>query len=154
MEDIADKRELSAILDDEPNTGCSTFPIDTVTQSNDLPNEIDKSAALIDFSMTETQGDIETPQIVDDTNEKPIECSSSAPDSNVKAQPSDCSVITLSSEEPEMVNVHDISNHKNDEFKEDERSISCPPSELPDELFENSSSNDETASQNKRKTSD
>lgn len=101
--------------------------------------------------MTETQSHIETPPIVTDTND------SSKQDSNVKAQPSDCSVITLSSDEPEMVFVHDISNHKNHESKDDElfeRSISCPPSELQDDLFENSSSNDETDSQKQRKTFD
>lgn len=85
--------------------------------------------------MTETQNDNETPQIVNDIKDEPIECSTKQ-GSILTAQPSDCSVITLSSEDSEMVTVHDISNPKNHEINDDERFISCPPSELPDDLFE------------------
>lgn len=154
IDDIGEKRELSAISDDEPDTGCSAFPNDTPTQSNNLQSvsEIDESAALINFSMTENaQKEIEMqPTTIDDTdNDEPIECSGVKQEYSVtvKTQPSDCSVITLSSEESDVVVVHDISNQKDDEL-----SIACPPSELPDDLFENDSSNDKMDDQNKRKT--
>lgn len=102
--------------------------------------DVNESAALIDFSMAETQSDNETSPIVNDAKDKPNECSSK-PDIIVKAQPSDCSVITVSSEESEVMAVHDISNNKTHELKDDERFIACPPSELPDDLFENDPSN-------------
>lgn len=130
---------MAAISDDEPDTGCSVFALETVTQPHHLPNvsEGNETTASIDFSMTETQNDNETPQIVNDIKDEPIECSTKQ-GSILTAQPSDCSVITLSSEDSEMVTVHDISNPKNHEINDDERFISCPPSELPDDLFESS----------------
>lgn len=130
---------MSAISDDEPDTGCSVFAIETVTQPNHLPNvsECNETAALIDFSMADTQCENEASPVVSDIKDEPIECSTKQ-DGIVKAQPSDCSVITLSSEESEAVTVHDISNPKNHETNDDERFISCPPSELPDDLFESS----------------
>lgn len=102
--------------------------------------------------MTEAQNDVETSPIIDDTKDEPIE-SNSKLDNIVKAQPSDCSVITLSSEESEMVVEHNISNQKNHEFNDVELfDISHPPPELQDDLFEDSLSNNEMDSQMKRKT--
>lgn len=136
IEDVAEKRELAAISDDEPDTGCSEFPVETKPQASNLHvSETNESAALIDFSIAETQSDDEVVSpITNDVKVEPIESSSNAVNV-VKAQPSDCSVITLSSEESEMANVHDISSSKNHESNDDERIISCPPTELPDDLF-------------------
>lgn len=151
IENNTEKRELSALSDDESDvesdTGCSTILTDTATQSKNVPNvfKMDKSTALIDFSLSEAQDGTEMLPTANDTMTQ--EC-------NVKVQPSDCSVVTLSSEESDVAVKHDTSNPINHENKDDElfeRSISCPPSELQDELFENSSSNDEMDSQQKRK---
>lgn len=157
IDNNAEKRELSAISDDEPDTGCSAIPATTTTQSDNLPNvsETDKSTESIDFSMSEAQNDTETqPNINDIDDKQSIECGSKQ-ECNVKVQPSDCSVITLSSEESDgVVAMHDNSNQKNHEFNDDElfeRSISCPPSELQDDLFEHNSGNDEMDNQTKRK---
>lgn len=61
----------------------------------------------------------------------------------VKSQPSNCSVITLSSDGSQEVAQQEIHNKSVGFDDEDmfERSISCPPSELPDDLFDSSDTN-------------
>lgn len=147
MEDIADTI-------DEQDTGCSGLP-DSAIESND---SADESHALINFSVSEPHTETpckssKNPAIVtdallvvsrpelDETTQQPIECTLS----NVKAHPSDCSVITLSSDGSQEVGAQEIPNKDVDLDDEEmfERSISCPPSELQDELFDNSVTNDD-----------
>ncbi|XP_055323513.1 mucin-2-like [Sitodiplosis mosellana] len=163
-EDVDDKDVPSAESDDERSTGCSVIP----TQLNDSvfieqgPNVtaplIDVSQALINLDETqmaateqitstanatlvknemESDGDLMN---FDVPSEQSTECNAVA----IKSQPSNCSVITLSSDGSQGTGTQET-NDKNVDFDDEEmfeRSISCPPIELPDDLFETSANED------------
>lgn len=117
---------------------------------------IDVSQALINFDETQinvpcdevaevptvkdklVETEVETDEDLMNFNgpsEQSTECGSSV----VKSQPSNCSVITLSSDGSQE-NTTQENKNKNVDFDDEEmfeRSISCPPTELPDDLFEN-----------------
>lgn len=158
--------------DDKRSTGCSVIPTELndsvfTTQTVDATNV---TAPLIDVSqelinLDETQINIpcekvseELPTTANKTlvknevkmdddlmnfdvpSEQPTECNASA----VKSQPSNCSVITLSSDGSQETITQEINDQNVDLDDEEmfERSISCPPTELPDDLFETSSNED------------
>lgn len=173
-EDIDENGVTSTESDDERSTGCSVIPTklnDSVstTQTVDATNVttplIDVSQALI--NLDETQTNIPCEKVSEELpttsneilvkneeemdenlmnfdvpSEKPTECNASA--ITVKSQPSNCSVITLSSDGSQETITQEINNQNVDLDNEEmfERSISCPPSELPDDLFETSSNED------------
>lgn len=145
MEEIAENQELVPISSTKQN------PSSFVDSSNS--NKIHDNQVSVDVSETLT-------------NETQTEAQSKAPASNasldlinldessveneikpntvpipVKSQKSDCSIITLSSEASEEVALETYNKNaeSDDENMSFERSISCPPMQLPDCLFESNS---------------
>lgn len=155
MEDIANSQETPAETSEEQDTGCTVISTNEDEQTSlQSTNITDESPALINFSANESR--LRVPNESTDTNSPdPVEDfmkfdeqldSKEANGGNtavVKTMPSDCSVITLSSEESQEVPVHDVHND-GVEFKNEDifRGISSPPSELQDELFDDSGDDD------------
>lgn len=125
---------------------------------DDKTKPADTSIAFINFSIVESQ--IDSVDVEGDKNTKLNKTTSGhsgdlinftmtidQTDSNVaalKSQPSDCSVITLSSEEsqsqlnPTQETLNKSIGHDDDDEDLFEKSIRSPPSQLPDDLFETS----------------
>lgn len=149
--------------DDEVNDECSAIHTnlnDSVfaVTPNDVPNVtaqlVDVSQALINLDETQSVASCElteetvlmSNEIVaanllefDVPSEEPAEDSVNI----VKVQPSDCSVITVSSDESQAASqeIHNKSMEDKDMFA---RSIACPPSQPPEDLLDNCSpKNDE-----------
>lgn len=154
MEDIANSQETPATSNDEQDTGCTVIPTDEDEPIAVPPQSTIESQALINFSANESQlcvsnepTDTNSPNPADDLMKFDEQFDSKATTSNtavVKTMPSDCSVITLSSEESQEAPLHGVQN-ESVEFKNEDifRAISRPPSELQDDLFDDSA-DDET----------
>lgn len=124
----------------------NTFEIDV---PGDQTKSADTSIAFINFSVVEgdkntTLNKTTSGQSGDLMN---FTMTIDQTDSNVatlKSQPSDCSVITLSSEEsqsqlnPTQETLNKSIGHDDDDEDLFEKSIRSPPSQLPDDLFETS----------------
>lgn len=160
-----DNDKINDEVNDE-NTGCSTIQTtlnDSVFAAtpNDVSNNtaqlVDVSQALINLEETQTVASCEqTEEAVSNSNETVpdnlMEFDVPSPElaedvSIVKVQPSDCSVITVSSEGSQATTTTQEIHNKSMENMF-ERSISCPPLEPPEDLFENCSpENDEQLEQ-------
>lgn len=153
IEDIAGSQENPRDSNEKQDTGCTVIPTDAndpilTIQSMEMPNDPNEvSQALINFSANETQiaSDLNASKPPDDLMkfDQPFE-NQAEHSTAVKTQSSDCSVITLSTDGSGMDLALEISNKsiENEDEEMFERSISCPPKELQDDLFEDSS-NDE-----------
>lgn len=124
FDDIASSQETPANLNEEQDTGCTviTQEDDEIiqTQSADTANASQISEDLLKFDEVE---------IKDESNSV-----------TVTAQPSNSSVITVSSDGSQETTAHNNPDNSI-EIKDEEmfeRSISQPPMQLPDELFEDS----------------
>lgn len=165
VEDVGEKDVPSTDSNDERSTGCSVIPTELndsvfTTQPTDAANVplVDVSQPLIEFDETQIDDKLSDEPSANATfvkneeqtdkdlmnfdvpSEQPTECDASA----VKSQPSNCSIITLSSEGSQETATQQNDNQNADFDEEDmfDKSISCPPSQLPDDLFENSDQED------------
>lgn len=143
----------SVLQTDLNNSVFTTQPTDALTSTTQF---VDASQAMI--NLDETQIDIPNqttkhpataiimnrnePELATDLMhfDAPSNISNECNSNIVRAQPSNSSVITLSSDGSQEPDAQDDHNQNNECDDEDmfEKSISCPPLELPDDLFDNS----------------
>lgn len=155
-DDVNDKDVPSTQSDDERSTGCSVLDDSVFTQDANVAAPLaDVSGELINLDETQTpvssgnaseqrtssvtlvKGELATDVDLmnfDTPTEQPTECNAVS----VTSQPSNCSVITVSSDGSKEAGTQEINEKNADDEEMFERSISCPPSELPDDLFETS----------------
>lgn len=127
IEDIANSQETPASSIEEQDTGCTVIEQDAnesirTTHSMNVSNASELSDDLMKF---------------DEQSDNFDESNTIA----VKAQPSNGSVITVSSDGSQETAVQETPDKCNEIRDEEifERSISCPPTQLQDELFDDSS---------------
>lgn len=164
-DDVNDKDVPSTQSDDERSTGCSVLP----EELNDsvFKQDLNVTAPLVDVSrelinLDETQTHVPSGNASEQhtssvtlaenelatdadlmnfetTTEQSTECKSVS----IMSQPSNCSVITVSSDGSKEAVTQETDEKNVDDEEMFERSISCPPSELPDDLFETNDNDDE-----------
>lgn len=129
-----------------------------------------ESQALINFSVNESQLSITSDTNVPTSSSEDVEDllkfdenideNSDCTVGVVKTIPSDCSVITLSSDGSQEPPLNDLHNESVEYKNEDmfERTISCPPLQLPEVIFDDSADanmenhdTDDTKHEDKRK---